>query len=212
MIAGEEDLTIDAGFTNDQIVPVELLEFSGRWMEDDLWSELVWITSMEINSNYFAVERTEDVSAGFEEIGTVKAAGFSANESAYIFNDEEIYKSGIYYYRLRMVDLDGSFEYSKIIAIEVIFDESQDQKISFGVYPNPADHVLNVELTVKKSAVFEGGFYDAIGQLIKKIDSAELPAGKTTLNIDIVDLPIGTYLLRIQIDDQVIFEKIAKTN
>ncbi|MBT8191267.1 MAG: T9SS type A sorting domain-containing protein, partial [Saprospiraceae bacterium] len=212
LMAGEVDLTVDAGLTNEAPVSVELLDFTGRWMEDRLLTELQWQTSLEINSDYFGIERTENVSEGFEEIGREKAAGNSSEETAYLFEDTEIYKSGIYYYRLRQVDLDGSFEYSKIIAVEVIFDDVEEQKISMGVYPNPAAHDINVDLVVKRPASFEGGFYDAIGQLIKKVDKQQIPAGKTTINVDINDLPVGTYLLRVKVDDQVIFEKIAKTN
>ena len=210
--AGEERLTIDAGLTNDTNVPIELLDFSGRWIEDKGANELLWITSMEINSDYFAIERTLDVNRGFEEVGTVEAAGNSAEELVYTFDDYDIYESGVYYYRLRQVDLDGAYEYSKVIAIEVEFDGEQEQEIALGVYPNPAYSMINVDVTVKKDAIFEGGFYDAIGQLVMKIDGQNLEPGKTSMQVDIDDLPVGTYLLRVQIDDQVIFEKVAKAN
>ena len=212
LAAGEERLTIDAGLTNDTNVPIELLDFSGRWIEERGANELLWITSMEVNSDYFAVERTMNVNDGFREIGTVEAAGNSAEELAYTYDDYEIYESGVYYYRLRQVDLDGKYEYSKVIAIEVEMDGELEQEVSLGVYPNPAHTMINVDVTVKKGANFEGGFYDAIGQLVKKIDTRDLDPGKTSMQIDIDDLPVGTYLLRVQVDDQVIFEKVAKAN
>ena len=96
--------------------------------------------------------------------------------------------------------------------IDAALDEEGEQEVSMGVYPNPAQNTINIDLIIKRDASFEGAFYDPIGQLIKRIDGDYISAGKTTLTVPIEDLPTGTYLLRVKVDDLVIFEKVAKTD
>ncbi|MBT8233650.1 MAG: T9SS type A sorting domain-containing protein, partial [Bacteroidia bacterium] len=207
--AGDENLTIDIGL-GETTVPIELFDFTGVWNDDEQQTELQWVTATEINTDFFGVERTRDLSEDFTEIGTVDAAGNSVDILYYGFNDTDIFESGTYYYRLRIVDLDGSYEYSKIVAVKVIYDE-RDQKISLAVYPNPVIEEITVDVTVEREAAFEGGIYDAIGQLIQKVNIDVVKAGRNAISIDINDLPVGTYVLRVMVDDKVLIEKISKT-
>ena len=118
--------------------------------------------------------------------------------------------AGIYYYRLRIVDLDGSFTYSKIVAVNVSDSRIDDQKVTMDVYPNPVLNQINIDLETEFDSDIDGGIYDAIGQVIKKVDRNNVSAGLTSLKVDVSDLPAGTYLLRMQVGKQVIFEKITK--
>ena len=206
---GEVNLTIDVGL-GEGTVPIELYDFVGRWNDQKEVSELEWVTDVEVNSYYFAVERTNDLSSEFEEIGRVQAAGNSSVTNYYDYEDDTIFESGEYYYRLRMVDLDGSYSYSKVIVVEVDM-ELREQEIGLLVYPNPVIDEITVEMSVERRSQFEGGIYDAIGKLIQDIDIQTLDAGKTNLRVDVSNLPVGTYLLRIKIDNDVIFERITKT-
>ena len=173
-------------------------------------TELEWTTDTEINSYYFSVERTSDLSESFEEIGKVQAVGNSSSTNYYDFDDTSVFESGTYYYRLRMVDLDGTYSYSKVVVVEVEFDE-REQEIILNVYPNPVIDEVTVEINVERPSLAEGGIYDAIGQRIKDLNIDRLEVGRTTLRVDVNDLPSGTYLLRMKINDNVIFEKITKT-
>ena len=207
--AGAENLTVDIG-VGEVTVPIELLDFTGKWNDDEQLTELEWVTETEVNSDFFAVERTTDLSEEFVEIGQVKAAGNSASTIYYDFYDDKIFESGTYYYRLRAVDFDGSFEYSKIVAVKVEF-EGKDQEVSLFVYPNPVIDEVTVDVTVERDSEFEGGFYDAIGQLIRNFEITKVKAGNNAITVDVDDLPVGTYILRVRIDDKVLIEKISKT-
>ncbi|GAB3914465.1 hypothetical protein GCM10028803_59980 [Larkinella knui] len=94
-------------------LPVRLASFSGKRVENQLL--LGWQTTFESNSAYFVVERSTDAQA-FEAIGRVTSRGFSESMQAYGFTDEAPLK-GTNYYRLRQVDRDGRFEYSKILGL-----------------------------------------------------------------------------------------------
>ena len=206
--ASEIDLTIDAGTTTLKPLKIELLGFEARWNMEEVWTDLDWTTSLEINSDYIAVERTRDLAQGFYELGRVTAQGNSSAPTDYTFDDTRVYDAGTYYYRLKLVDLDGTFSYSNTIPVEVRFTEGE-QEIELGVYPNPVIETINIDLSVERPSQIDAGIYDAIGQLIQSIDQTALNAGNNVLQVNVADIPVGTYLLRVEIDGQVFFEKIS---
>jgi len=205
----EVNLDVDAGTTTRKPLKIELLTFDGEWNAEAQSNDLTWVTSLEINSDYISVERTTDLSEDFAEIGTRRAQGNSSAETEYELDDTEIFESGIYYYRLKLVDYDGTYDYSKVIAIEVRLDDKRDQDIEIGVYPNPVIEKLSIDITVERVSEVEGGLYDAIGQLIKNLEVNGVKAGASTISVDVTDVPVGTYLLRIDVEGQVYFEKIS---
>jgi hypothetical protein len=208
LTASENNLTIDAGTSTEAPLTLELLDFDGVWNVESRMSNLFWSTSVEINSDYIAVERTQDLGGEFVEMGRVNAQGNTAATTQYTFDDDQVFDSGIYYYRLRLVDLDGSYAYSKTIALEVRMDGA-DQDIKIGVYPNPVIENLNIDIDVERASNVKGGIYDVIGQLIQPLEITRLEGGKTTISVNVSDIPVGTYLLRIDIDEQVYFEKVS---
>jgi hypothetical protein len=104
---------------------------------------LEWITSSELSSDYFEVQRLYD--ENYVSLGRVNAVGDSHGENQYSFLDE--YPAyGDNYYRLRQVDTDGSFEYSYVITVR---NEINPTTLRIRVHPNPADRSegeINVEV------------------------------------------------------------------
>ncbi|MEK6476284.1 right-handed parallel beta-helix repeat-containing protein [Catalinimonas sp. 4WD22] len=103
-------------------LPVELTSFSASLLEPHV--ELNWETASEINSDFFAVERSEN-GKDFKEVGRLKAAGNSNVPLEYRYIDEQVANrlSGSVFYRLRTVDFDGSFEYSDITTVTLSDDD-----------------------------------------------------------------------------------------
>src|SRR5690606_3510539 len=87
------------------IVPVTLVSFAGLSASNQ--NKLSWVTASEQNSSYFQIERSTDA-RGFEPIGKITAAGNSTTTQHYNFTDNNI-SGGKFYYRLKQVDVDGSF-------------------------------------------------------------------------------------------------------
>lgn len=114
------------------ILPIELLSFEGRPVRDG--NQLTWITGSELMSDRFDVERSLDGEA-FTLLGTVAAAGRSNQPLEYEFVDTEP-PTGIAYYRLRMVDTDGSEEFSNTVVV-------MRKGGNMLVFPVPVDDVLN---------------------------------------------------------------------
>ncbi len=112
------------------VVPVQLIYFRGQAESNRV--RLNWATATETNSDYFSIERSVDLKE-FLPIGKITSLGESRQRHEYSFLDEAPLP-GVNYYRLKQVDKDLAFEYSKIIAVS-----SQSQASDFVIYPNPSD-------------------------------------------------------------------------
>ncbi len=125
----------NGGFDNNTPLPVTLLSFTATKSGTDVIA--VWTTVTETNVDKYEIELAKGNSAyqqnSFVKIGEVRSGGNSTTEQHYSFIDQEPFKTGVRYYRLKMLDLDGSFKYSPVRP--VVF--SRD--INWQVYPNPSD-------------------------------------------------------------------------
>ena len=210
---GNVDLSIDAGLRFlPTVLAIEILDLAVSHDADRKLNVLDWTTTREVNSDYFGIERSIGNVDNFEEIDTENASEETASNTEYFYNDRDLAEAGTYYYRLKMVDLDGSYVYSNIVSVEVDDQRAENQKVLLDVYPNPVTNVINIDLTTEFQSDIDGGIYDAIGQLIEKIDRNSVTAGKTSMKMNISHLNAGTYLLRMQVGKQVIFEKVTKAN
>ncbi|MGB0403595.1 MAG: LamG-like jellyroll fold domain-containing protein [Salibacteraceae bacterium] len=115
-------------------LPVELKEFKATPNVEEKSVDLFWITSSEINNDYFTVEKTTNLES-FEEVVQVTGQGTTSEETEYHekdFNPSE----GISYYRLSQTDYDGKTEYFNLE--KVLFDLNQNENdIHVELYPNP---------------------------------------------------------------------------
>ena len=116
------------------ILPIELGNFSVSQTGD--LAELSWTTYSEENISHFSVEKSLDGKVFFET-GKVKAAGSVSRSETYSFTDESMQSAdeGIIYYRLRVVDQFGKFEYSRIRPLSI--HRGNNQRIFLSAYPNP---------------------------------------------------------------------------
>jgi hypothetical protein len=122
-------------------LPVTLVKFNGQ--KDEMSAKLAWSTVSEKNSSVFNIERSFDAK-DFETIGGLDARGNSNSLVNYSFVDETAFISSpeVVYYRLKMIDRDGSFEYSKTIAVRA---EDELNTPTVKVYPNPFKSEVIVE-------------------------------------------------------------------
>ena len=136
----------DVSLTPITILPVTLTSFTGDFVASSSgnYVELNWHTATELNSCCFIIERSGD-GKNFSSIGTVDAIHNSNVPSGYSFADNYPLP-GENYYRLRLQDMDGTYQYSSVLVVE---DNSSaasvDVTISGGVIfiNNHRDHALN---------------------------------------------------------------------
>ena len=161
-------------------VPVELFFFNAQQIDKQV-VKLNWATSSELNADYFDIEKSND-GVHFKAIRQVKAAGNSSKKTDYIFNDNLLTTDKIVYYRLKQMDINGTFKYSKTVAIY----NTIDKKSSLKVYPNPAKNAITID---NSTAIKSINIYNLQGILINK----------SMINtIDISNYSAGIYLLEVE--------------
>ncbi|HND83209.1 MAG TPA: T9SS type A sorting domain-containing protein, partial [Chitinophagales bacterium] len=169
-------------------LPVELTSFIG-WNEG-IVNRLKWTTASEINTDRFEIEKSLDNSS-WSLIGSKEAAGNSNQSLNYDFTDNEPIV-GNNYYRLKILDNDGTFKFSNIINIPI--SEAVINGFS-RIYPNPTGGQLNVELQATTAYETKITTYDVVGKKVQE-KNISLVKGLNSLLFDFSDLAKGTYLLQ----------------
>jgi photosystem II stability/assembly factor-like uncharacterized protein len=141
---------------------------------------LTWQTASEQNSLQFVVQRSPDA-IQWDSIGSVAAAGQSDITRNYNFTDAHP-QNGYDYYRLTLVDIDGSRQFSPVKSVWI------GQGAAFRIYPNPAGS--RVTLQLPESAAGTAVLYDASGNLV-----AQQEFSGNTVNFSLQGLPAGVYHL-----------------
>jgi hypothetical protein len=168
-------------------LPVEWMFFTGENMNDH--NQLQWATASEKDAAQFEVERSYDA-VSFEKIGTVRAAGTSSETNFYGFNDYNM-QNGANYYRLKLVNIDGTSEYSEIVVVE-----NKVETDNFSFYPNPTSNEFFYSFATDRNEDIRIEILDMLGRVVK-IQNFNVSVGKNNQMINISDLTAGTYNVRV---------------
>ncbi len=171
------------------LLPVTLSEFKAQINECDI--DLLWTTESEKDFDYFEVEWSGD-GINFSTKERVEANGGNFTQQ-YSYNNQA--PAPFNYYRLKMVDTDGSFEYSKVIQVETECENNN----TILVYPNPVSSngdILNVEFFSNDDNI-QFHIIDMIGRIVKNINLDVEANFINTVQINVVDLSAGTYFIRL---------------
>lgn len=187
-----------SGFTTTYPLPVDLISFSAAEEPSLRHVQLEWITASEQNNDYFVVERSKDAHI-FEELETIKGAGNYNSTRAYKAYDKNPLP-GINYYRLKQVDQDGKFAYSKIVSVRI-------DTHGFDISPNPSEGkrvTLLWRTPVAKASIF---IYNQLGHLLY---SHEIADGNSQVSVIYLkeSLKKGLYLVKVQTSGQQFIEKL----
>ncbi|RYY54922.1 MAG: T9SS type A sorting domain-containing protein [Chitinophagaceae bacterium] len=187
----------NGGPTNTQVLPVNLVRFTATKTNNDLDVRLAWTSATEENVLKYVVEVTrsnEQYSANrFDVIGELPAAGNSNSLQDYVFNDTEAGKSGVRYYRLKIVDRDGRFTYSDVVPVLFRSD------ISWNVYPNPSAGLFNLVYQVSGGSAVEVKVLDLHGRVLRDIRSTGTGfVQKTELDLSSPGFAQGVYVCEIR--------------
>ena len=168
-------------FNTCTIIPLELLSFNAR--SDSKTASLTWTTAQERDFSHFEIERSTSSAKGFEKVGTVKGSN-RATQANYTFTDP-LSTNAVSYYRLKMVDLNGSFKYSNVAAVS----SNNAKNVLFS--PNPAQKELNIDYPIVKStATVKIAAID--GRILA---TKTLTEGSTNTSLDVSALQSGFYFL-----------------
>ena len=165
------------------ILPIYLSSFTGE--NEGRVNHLYWVTTQEINSSHFEIEKSKD-GINFNYLGRVNAN----NTNPYEFVDESAFY-GNNYYRLKIIDLDGVISYSNIIVIDAQYD------INFNVYPNPFNDLIVYSYYTEEPEELEIEIFNTLGQIVFR-NTTKCDACINAVNINVKDLTPGNYTLKIK--------------
>jgi len=167
-------------------LPVELISFRGNLQDEN--TLLSWETASELNNSGFEIERSLE-GEKWEMIGFVSGNLTTNNINSYHFRDMSP-ASGINYYRLKQIDLNGAFEYSNTIVLEV---ENKNQH-EILVYPSPASEQINIHSSIFTAQKTNLKIVNSVGQIILE---ELIPANEDRIikTIDISKYEKGIYFV-----------------
>ena len=176
------------------VVPVELVSFTANTQGDKV--TLNWRTATEKNSDGFQVERADanKDKMEYQKIGFVKSAGNSTSPRAYQFIDSNPVNSNRFYYRIKMIDLDGSVSYSKNIEVEVTPEQFQ----VYQNYPNPFNPSTTIKYSLPAAAYVNLIIYNSVGKKVTTLVNQQQPAGYHSINFDASNLASGIYFYKLK--------------
>ncbi|MCC6254709.1 MAG: T9SS type A sorting domain-containing protein [Ignavibacteriaceae bacterium] len=184
-------------------LPVELSSFSAAIIGSTV--KLNWKTATEINNYGFEVERKvgsqQSTVSNYEKIGFVNGNGNSNSPKDYSFVDNNLpagrqgVSSGKYSYRLKQIDNDGQFEYSKIIDVDINgvkkFELSQN-------YPNPFNPATTISFSLPEASNVKLTLYNLLGQEIETLVNGFKESGVHTVHFNASKLNSGIYIYKIE--------------
>jgi Secretion system C-terminal sorting domain len=195
--AGSGSSTASSGisgtiFSPATVLPVTLIAFEAAAVRNN--ALLQWQSGTENGFSYYQVERSVNNGASYTATGKVAARG---SNTVYSFTDDAstLNANGIkIYYRLKMVDKDGSFEYSDIRAVSFTHQANATTIKSF---PNPTTATVYVTSAgISSNAAVQATIHDMQGRIVKSFSNATL-SSVNTIALSLDGISKGQYIITI---------------
>jgi len=183
-------------------VPLDLMAFQASKLENV--NRLNWQTANEINFLHFEIERSENA-IHFNTIGIIDSKNQINQIQDYQFDDIQPI-AGLNYYRLKMVDQDGTFRYSHVVLL------NRFQNNIINIFPNPFINKLNVNVAHQSNNTLKLYLYNGHSQMVYK-DIISTDKNNQLITLDLEHLASGIYhiiLLDFETGQIVSKEKLVK--
>lgn len=177
-----------------QIVPVELTSFTATSQNQKV--TLNWATATEINNNGFEIQRSIS-NTDFVTVGFVRGFGTTTEQKEYSYTDNNL-QNGLYTYRLKQIDYNGSFEYSDAIEVDV---RSLDSYSLEQNYPNPFNPTTKIGYVLSARTSVKVVVMNAIGEQIAVLVNQTQEQGYHQVEFNAANLPSGIYFYSLQTEN-----------
>jgi type IX secretion system substrate protein len=185
------------------ILPVSMFNFGGSIKNYQAY--LNWSTAAESNNKGFYVERSKD-GRNFTTIGFVNGAGNSSKVTNYNYTDISLKDLNVTttYYRLKQVDLDGKYVYSKVLPLNI------SNVLKWRLYPNPVKDVATVELNLEAASKVVVQVISRDGKVVLTSDKGIINSGTQQVFINTQNLAAGSYIVRTKVGDKTYSQLLMK--
>lgn len=193
---------------NNILLPITLKSLTAQKF-DETSALLEWTSASEVDASHYEVERSFDAQA-WSYVSTERVRGGNKQEASYTYLDRLGLllrsKPNIVYYRLKLVDLDGSYKYSDVRS--VAFEELAE--IAVNLYPNPASGQFQFAILSKD------GINTSIPLILTDMTGKTVLSQNVTTNaittISTLGLPVGVYHAQVTVDGQSVTKKVVISN
>ncbi len=202
------------GDEKDDDVPVELSSFTATVSAQNFIT-LTWVTQTETGMRgYYVFRAPANDLASAQIVSPMIESMNSSQQQIYIYEDTELYDSGIYYYWLQANDLDGSSSFHG--PVSVVYSTTGDQHTPeiplvtqlHSVYPNPFNPTVFIPFSLAEDGAVSFKIYNSRGQMVKHFDLGAKSAGHHRITWDGTDydgkaLANGVYQIMMSTKNQV---------
>ncbi len=202
MVPGQYNQNIDMGIALG-FLPVEWVEVSAK--NKGTYHEIFWTTSNEINVSHYGVERRWGDESNFSLLeGMLDSKGNRSAHQTYVYKDNNVSREGVYTYRVKQVDLDGSFQYSQWVYV------LRNAAHQISVFPNPALSETVISVSLENDSDTDIQLLDALGKKMMTVQApAKVIAGTYHYTVPLQSLPEGLYTVRVNISGEYTYIKVV---
>lgn len=184
------------------VLPVDLIYFKGIGISSSS-NKLEWMVAQESKLYGYVVQRSTD-GKNFSDLDVVRATSSTRSEKTYGYYDKT-FKESINYYRLKMVDNDGTFKYSSLVAI----NSNPNRTFTVNkIFPNPASSEIYMSVDVPTDATVEYEVLDITGRVVLKNTQA-MSMGTGLMSVNLENLNKGIYYLKFNCENETKIEKFS---
>ncbi len=180
------------------ILPVELTSFTAKLKSNSV--ELHWETKTETNNRGFEIEKYNN---HWNKIGFINGHGTTTEASNYTFTERNVF-GNLIKYRLKQIDYDGSYTYSRAIEVKLKLVENYNLCQN---YPNPFNPSTTISYTMPEGGHVKLEIYNSLGQKIETLVNKTMQAGIHNIIWNAQNVPSGAYFYKITVNK---FSRINK--
>jgi hypothetical protein len=171
-------------------IPVELTSFTAAANNNDV--VLSWATATEKNNQGFEIQRNNG--NGFTTVGFVRGNGTTTQPQSYTFVDKNL-NSGVYSYRLKQIDLDGTADFSKTVEVEILNPKEFALNQNF---PNPFNPSTKINFSLAVDSKVSLKVFNVLGQEVSTLLNGNLSAGNHEINFNAAGMNTGVYFYKLE--------------
>ncbi len=174
------------------VLPVELASFTGSVSGSTI--KLSWSTKTEVNNYGFEIEKTISGKTDWQKIGFIHGSGNSNSPKKYSFMDKNIIGASSFNYRLKQLDTDGKYKYSKVIEVKFV----PEKFALLQNYPNPFNPSTKISWQSPVGSNQTLKIFDVLGNEVAVLMDEYREAGKYEVDFDASGLASGIYYYKLQ--------------
>ena len=179
-------------YLSNSVMPVELTSFAASTTTNGV--DLTWSTATEVNNRGFEIQRSND-GVNFNTVGFAKGNGTTTEKQSYSYFDQNTVV-GSFYYRLKQLDFDGSYEFSNTVMVDVAgpteFKLSQN-------YPNPFNPSTTLQFAIPENSHVVVKIFDMLGKEVATAVNDNFAAGTHKQVFNASRLASGNYIYQLNV-------------